>query len=485
VATDTIELKKHNEVYLKVICSDSTAEELSEYFTFMAPNYRFNPKYKARIWDGKIRLFNRRSRLIYIGLYEELAKFARERGYDFHIDELGGTTAYSLAEGEAYARSIKLPESMIPRPYQTESFVHCVRHGRSLFVSPTGSGKSLIIYMLLRHYNTKTLIIVDSLNLLNQMKSDFKEYGFNVDEMIHLISGGSDKWTDKPIVISTWQSAANMEAPWFQQFKLVIGDEAHRYKATSLKYILEAMTATPYRFGFTGSLDGSQTNQLVLEGLFGPYKKIKSTKDLMDEGYLSELEIKAITLTYTDEERKLHSKDKYEDELKFLYGHPKRNRFIENLALSLEGNSLVMFQRVEDHGIPLYEALRARAGQIPVYYVSGQTEKDDRESIRKIVNTHERSITVASVGTFSTGVNIPQLNNIIVAAPTKSVIRVLQTIGRGLRKTDTKTKCVVFDISDNLSWKKKINFTLKHFAERLKVYIKEDFKYKRYNVELK
>jgi superfamily II DNA or RNA helicase len=205
----------------------------------------------------------------------------------------------------------------------------------------------------------------------------------------------------------------------------------------------------------------------------------------MDEGYLSDLEIKAITLTYSDEERKLHSKDKYEDELKFLYSHPKRNRFIENLALSLEGNTLLMFQRVEGHGIPLYEALCARKGDIPVYYVSGKTEDEDREAVRKIVNTHDKSITVASVGTFATGVNIPNLNNIIVAAPTKSVIRVLQTMGRGLRKTDTKTKCVVFDISDNLSWKKKVNFTLKHFAERLKIYIKEEFKYKRYNVDFK
>jgi len=482
---DKITLTKYDEVYAKVICSDSAAEELSEYFTFMAPNYRFNPKYKARLWDGKIRLFNRRSRLIYLGLFEKIAEFCVERGYEYFVEGFGNTTEYSVAEALELITSLNLPESINSRSYQIESFVHCVRQGRSLFVSPTGSGKSLIIYFLLRHYNTKTLIVVDSLNLLKQMKSDFADYGMNVEEMVHLISGGVTKDTDKPIVISTWQSAANMLTPWFSQFKLVIGDEAHRYKATSLKHILESLTTCPYRFGLTGSLDGSQTNQLVLEGLFGPYKKIKSTKDLMDEGYLSDLEIKAITLTYSDEERKLHSKDKYEDELKFLYSHPKRNRFIENLALSLEGNTLLMFQRVEGHGIPLYEALRARAGDIPVYYVSGKTEDEDRETIRKIVNTHEKSITVASVGTFSTGVNIPNLNSIIVAAPTKSVIRVLQTMGRGLRKTDTKTKCVVFDISDNLSWKKKINFTLKHFAERLKIYIKEEFKYKRYNVDFK
>lgn len=481
---DRIEIKKYNDVYVKVICPDSTAQELSEYFTFMAPNYRFNPKYKARIWDGKIRLFNLRQRIIYAGLTTEIVKFATERGYDV-VEEVSNTTEYALTEGSDFIKTLHLPANIDSRSYQIESFVHCIRHSRALFVSPTGSGKSLIIYFLVRHYNTKTLIVVDSLNLLHQMKSDFKDYGFDVDANVHLVSAGENPITDKPITIITWQSAAKREAAWFQQFKLVIGDEAHRYKATSLKHIMEALTTCPYRFGLTGSLDGSQTNRLVLEGLFGPYKKIKSTKDLIDEGYLSDLEIKAIILNYSNEERKIHSKDNYQDELAFLYSHPRRNRFIENLALSLEGNTLLMFQRVDQHGIPLYDNLRNRDKTTPIYYVSGKTEDEDREMVRKIVNTHEKSITVASVGTFSTGVNIPNINNIIIAAPTKSVVRVLQTMGRGLRKTDTKTKCTVFDIADNLSWKKKVNYTLKHFGERLKIYMTEEFKYKKYNVELK
>jgi superfamily II DNA or RNA helicase len=317
------------------------------------------------------------------------------------------------------------------------------------------------------------------------MYSDFEEYGFDSEKHIHQISGGTDKISKKPILVSTWQSASKQPKEWFDQFDVVIGDEAHRYKANSLKKIMESSTSCEYRFGFTGSLDGSQSNQLTLEGLFGKHKQIKTTKDLINEGYISDVEIKILVLKYSEVERKNHSKDDYQTEIAFLYDHKGRNRFIENLALSLPGNTLLLFQRVEAHGIPLYENLSERSKKVPVYYVSGMIEGEDREQIRKIVNEHENSITVASVGTFSTGVNIPNINNIIVAAPTKSTIRILQTIGRGLRKTKTKTHCTVFDVVDNMQWKKRQNYTLKHYAERLRIYAKEQFNYKIYQVDLK
>jgi superfamily II DNA or RNA helicase len=122
---------------------------------------------------------------------------------------------------------------------------------------------------------------------------------------------------------------------------------------------------------------------------------------------------------------------------------------------------------------------------LPVYYVSGEVDGEDREEIRKIVNTHKKSITVASVGTFSKGVNIPNLHNIIVASPSKSQIRVLQSIGRGLRKTNSKLACEVYDLADDLSTSKKPNYTYKHFAERLQMYMAEDFPYKVYKIDLK
>jgi superfamily II DNA or RNA helicase len=371
------------------------------------------------------------------------------------------------------------------RDYQLESFVHCVRHRRSLFLSPTASGKSLIIYWLTRYYNRKTLIIVDSINLLNQLATNFRQYGLDdPDNSIHLISSGSKKNSKAPIYITTWQSATKQPKGWFEQFDVVIGDEAHRYKAKSLKHIMESLEHCKYRFGFTGSLDGMEVNQLTLEGLFGPTKQIVTTKDLIDQGHIADVEIKALILKYPDSIKKEHSKDDYETEISFLYSNEKRNKFIENLALSLKGNTILLFQRVDSHGIPLYDSLTKKAPDIPIYYVSGKVGGEDRERIRQIINTHERSIIVASTGVFSVGVDIPTINNIIIAAPTKSVIRVLQTIGRGLRKTKTKKSCIVFDIADDLRWKKRDNYTLKHFSERMKIYLGQKFKYKLYPIDL-
>ena len=276
-----------------------------------------------------------------------------------------------------------------------------------------------------------------------------------------------------------------MPEKWFSQFELVIGDEAHQFKATSLKKIMESLKSCQYRFGFTGSLDNSKCNKLTLEGLFGPYMKIKSTKDLIDEGHLSDITIKAIVLKYPDKICKQMTKTKYADELQFLYGNNARNNFIENLALSLEGNTLLLYQRVEDHGEPMYNRLLKRDTDMPVYYVSGKVKGEEREIIRNIVMKNKKSIVVASVGCFSVGVNIPNINNIIVSSPTKSVIRVLQTIGRGLRKTDDKYIFRLYDVADNLSWKSHKNYTLKHFQERIRIYNKEQFNYKLYYVSLK
>lgn len=478
-----IRLHKINEVYIRVECEDSIKMELTDNFTFLVPGYRFIPSYRNKIWDGKIRLFNPRYSRIYKGLYGEVEKFARKKGYSVvYEDNLDEKDAYSIQESKEFYTSLNLPTHFEHRDFQIESFAHCVKNQRALFVSPTGSGKSLIIYMLLRYYDTKTLIIVDSINLLLQMFADFKEYGYDSASNVHTISAGKDKYSNKTIIVSTWQSASRQPKDWFQQFNLVIGDEAHKYKAKELTKIMESLTDCRFRFGFTGSLDGTHTNKLVLQGLFGPYKQLVTTKQLQDEGTLAQLNIKCITLDYADEEKKLVSNLKYAEEVDFLFKHPKRNKFISNLALSLDGNTLLLFRHIA-HGEALYKYLQSKS-EHPVYYVSGKVKGDEREQIRKIVNENKRSITVASTGVFSTGTNIPNLSNIIFGSPTKSQILTLQSIGRGLRKTQSKQKCICFDISDNLQHRSKLNFTLKHFAERLKIYIKEQFKYQLYKVRL-
>ncbi len=485
-----IEVKPFNEVFVKVNCDPSEAQELSEHFTFEAPGAKFHPLVRNKVWDGKIRLFNTRNRLLYRGLVPYVEAYAHDNEYNCSVeDPISSQCEFSLKEANDFIATLSLPPKLESRDYQVESFVHCVRHNRALFISPTGSGKSLIIYLLTRYYNCKTLIIIDSLNLLKQMASDFADYGYDVSN-IHLISAGQDKTSKKPIFITTWQSAMKQPKAWFDQFKLVIGDEAHQYDAKCLKHIMESLTDCKYRFGFTGTLNGAKANKLVLEGLFGPYKKIVSTKELIDQGYLSKLKIKCIVLKYPDDIRKKLKKDmstaqsKYQTEIDFLYDNEKRNKFIKNLALSLKGNTLLLFQRIEQHGVPLYDAIKAES-KVPTYYVAGSVDSDEREEIRKIVNVHNTSICVASVGTFAKGVNIPRIHNIIMASPSKSQIRVLQSIGRGLRVSADKYICTLFDIADDLCWKNWHNYTYKHHAERIKMYVTEDFEYKLYPVEIK
>jgi superfamily II DNA or RNA helicase len=477
-----------NEVHMRVDAPEHVKMELSEHFTFLVPGYKFMPAYRNRIWDGKIRLFNARSGIIYRGLIDDIKRFA-DGQYDLVLDPaMEETTSFSLQEAKEFYKSLNLggPEGKTfeERGFQLESFVHCVRNNRALFVSPTGSGKSLMIYMLLRYYeDAKTLIIVDSVNLLLQMFSDFKEYGFDSESQVHTISAGKKKESDKRIIVSTWQSASRQPRSWFEQFDVVIGDEAHKFKAKELTKIMESLTDCKYRFGFTGSLDGTKTNKLVLQGLFGPHKQIVTTKELQDDGTLADLTIKCIMLEYNEEERKQILKSKYQQEIDFLNKHVKRNKFICNLALSLDGNTLLLFRNIETHGKVLHRYIEEKA-ECPVYYVSGEVKGDEREQIRQVVNTHEKSITVASLGVFSTGTNIPNIDNIIMASPTKSQIMLLQSIGRGLRKTDRKQHCTFFDIVDDLSRKTKQNYTMKHFSERMKIYIQQKFKYKLYKVKL-
>jgi superfamily II DNA or RNA helicase len=481
---DSLEISRHDEVHIKVRCEPSVAQELSEYFTFFVPGYKFMPAYKNKFWDGKIRLFNPLTCLIYTGLLPYIEKFCKERNYlldyidDFSCEE------FSLKEAKDFVNKIK--PTMQPRDYQLDAFVYAVRNRRALLLSPTASGKSFIIYLLTRYYNARTLIIVPTTSLVSQLASDFADYGFESDRYVHRIFAGQDKQTDKPVTISTWQSIYKLDKKYFEQFDVVIGDEAHLFKSASLASIMSRLHNCRYRFGFTGTLDGTQTHRLVLEGLFGVVKKVITTSELIEQKHLADFNIKAIVLKYPDEIKKMLKDASYQDEIDFIVRNDSRNKFIKNLALSLDnGNTLLLFQYVEKHGKVLYDMIKNDAGDRKVFFVSGEVDGEEREQIRKIVESEKNAIIVASYGTFSTGVNIRNLHNIIFSSPSKSRIRNLQSIGRGLRKSETKTSSTLYDIADDLTWKSKKNHTLLHFIERINIYNEEKFVYKIYTVGLK
>ena len=475
---------------MQIVCDASIRYELREFFTFKVPNSQFHPKVKAGIWDGNIRLFNAMTGLLYKGLEYHVRVFAKSREYEIIEEAPRPKTKISDEEIARFVEHIKLPFE--PRYYQIDAFRASLEDERSFQLCPTASGKSLIAYMLSRYYlpsciakNRKVLLIVPTVNLVEQMATDFEEYGAPKG-YVHKIRAGADKETESPVIVSTWQSLQKLPKKWFDKFELVIGDEGHLFQAKALKNIMEKLDKTRYRTAMSGTLHDLKVNKLVLEGLFGPIHKVISTKKLMAEKFLAELSINAIVLKYTDDECKLVSSlyNKYQEEVDWIVRHPRRLKYIAKLANTLEGNTLVLFQFVDKHGKPLVKEIQKIANGTDVHYIAGSVKAEDREAIRKSVSNGKSSITVASFGTFSTGANIPNLDNIIFASPSKSRIRVLQSIGRGLRTTDDKNSATLYDIADDLTHGKKENYTIKHFAERVRMYIDEGFKYRIYNVDL-
>jgi superfamily II DNA or RNA helicase len=378
------------------------------------------------------------------------------------------------------------------REYQIDAIHKAITNGRLLLLSPTGSGKSLILYSLIRwnhNRGRKQLVIVPTTSLVEQLYTDFEDYSsvnnWNVEKYCNKIYADYDKVNTFDVTISTWQSLQKLPKSFFEPYDCIFGDEAHSFKAKALTEIITKCVNSPYKVGATGTLDGTQTHKLVLEGLFGPVYKVTTTKTLIDNKQLADLKIFCIVLEYDEEVRKLAKKFSYQEEMDFLVTHYKRNKFIRNLTLNCKGNTLVLFQYVEKHGKILYEMVKEEASDNrKVFFIHGGTDTQDRESIRSIVEKETDAVIIASFGTFSAGVNIRNLHNVIFASPTKSRIRNLQSIGRGLRVSETKSACNLYDIGDDLSWKKNKNYTLQHLVERVKIYSEESFDYKLVKVPL-
>lgn len=482
-----IRLEKVNEAYIRVVSERNISQELSDYFTFYVPGYQFTPAYKSRYWDGKIRLLDLRTMLIYRGLIAYIEKFCEERKYTLDIDiELRTTKIFSLVEAKEFVDTLKLPHEV--RDYQLNSFVHAIRNKRLMLLSPTASGKSLIIYLIIRHLqieNSRGLLIVPTTSLVEQMYKDFEDYGYDSEQYCHRQYSGKEKHTNKFLTITTWQSIYKNPQEYFEQFDFVVGDEAHQFKAKSLATIMSGCTNAGYRIGCTGTLDGTQTHRLVLEGLFGPVFQATTTKELMDSKHLAEFKIKCLILKYPETVCKQSRDWDYNTEVDYIVLNKARNEFIKNLVLSLEGNTLILFQFVEKHGRDLHSLIKEHTKNRHVFFVYGGTDVEVRESIRSITEKEKDAIIVASYGTFSTGVNIRNLHNIVFASPSKSRIRNLQSIGRGLRIGDNKQEATLFDIADDFRIGKHTNYTLKHFVERVKIYDDEKFSYKFYNIDLK
>ena len=481
-------IQKSNEVFLKIEAEPHVYYELRDHFTFEVEGAKFMPQYRNKHWNGEIHLFDLRKKQIYVGLLDRIIAFCKRRDYQYKfVDNQYYGTPFEINEGISYAGVKDYMRSICchpPRKYQIQGVYDALRHNRKLLISPTASGKSLMIYSLVRYYigkGEKILLIVPTTSLVEQMYKDFQDYGWDAESFCHRIYSGKEKTNEYPVTITTWQSVYKLERSFFEDYNVIIGDEAHLFKSKSLVSIMTKLHHAKYRFGFTGTLDGTQTHKWVLEGLFGPAYKVTRTDELMKQGHLSQLDIQCLVLKHPPQKF-----DTYQDEIQYLIEHEQRTKFITNLTLDLKGNTLVLFSRVEAHGAVLYEKINTnKDSDRKVFFIHGGVDAEERELVREITETENNAIIVASYGTFSTGINIRSLHNVVFASPSKSRIRNLQSIGRVLRKSTNKVKAILYDIADDCTHNSRRNYTLNHFIERIKIYNEENFNYEIITIQLK
>lgn len=489
-----MKIEKVNESHLRVFASREVQQEIKDFFTFKAPGYRFHPKYKAKLWDGNISLYNMQTCKLPLGLHDLLLTYASKT--ETEVEYIGPKIEeddISIEQVQSFVDSLNLSngagERIEAKDYQVEAVWKSLRKRRLCLSMPTGSGKSLTIYIIIRwllSHEKRICLIVPSQSLVRQMLSDFIEYslinGFEIDDLTTLLYSGQEKNFEPPILISTWQSLAKMTklkhgVSVINSYDGIIVDEAHTAKGTELQKILELADDVPYKIGTTGTVDKEKINELTIIGSLGPVEKIITTKELMDSGSLSEMIIKAVILQYNEETSKKVKAFSYDEEKAFICSNEKRNKIISTIALNNSGTTMILCSNIETHLIPLLEMIKQKAKPLnrEVFAIHGGVSVDERERIRQYAIKTPGVILVCSYQTCQAGINIPNIENVVFASPSKSMIRVLQSIGRGLRKSSDKDMMTLYDIVDDLRYKKYENTVFKHFLERMKIYRSEKF----------
>ena len=505
-----VHLEYINEVYIRVNTSTSILLELASIFEYKIENAAYNPLVKRRLWNGMVTLVNRQTGMCLSGLTQRIKKYCDNSGYTITFDNELYYDNISKIEFDNHIKSLNIPEKYVIRDYQYDAALKSIKSRRRLLLSPVNSGKTLISYLITSWYEKqglKTLYIVPTIGLINQFVEDMRSFGYK--GTISTSTNGLDKSNDiqSMYTICTWQALnsgkskfknksnpTKMPSEWYSQFGVVVGDEAHQHAANAVKQCIESLVNCKYRFGMTGSLSDKPLIDMTIEGLFGPQYKTTTTKEMIYNKYSSKLKIKCIILKYDDNiSKKIHDKyyskedlvKKYHDEIQFLINCKERNSFISNLSKSLKGNKIIFFKNRE-HGIKIKELLDD--SKDPVYFIDGTIENEIRDEIRSKLKIEDKNSTlISSIGTTATGISISTLEHMIAAAPSKSRIKVVQSIGRMLRTDKIKEKegAVLYDIVDNISYQGKENYTLDHFRERIKIYKQEKYDYKIYNVSIK
>lgn len=476
-----ITLKQLNAVFYHIDADRDILIQLDRELSYYFPGYRFSQKYKSGMWDGKIHLFNLNSNLIPVGFKFFLEQRFKDQIIEIENNDLIKPHPLSKEEIKDIYHKIPLKDEFKPRDYQKIGFYYSLRDQRKVLVSATGSGKSLMIYLIVRglllsNQIKKALIIVPKINLVDQMFSDFLDYAPdpNFRFSLHKIKGKGTRNDLSSINISTWQSIYRENSTWFHQFDFVLGDECHLFKARSLRGIMSKLINSHYRIATTGTLENTEINKLEISAMFGDIIRLSKASDLIEKGVLSNLNVDVKILKFGDDVKRVPRR--YHDEVEFILGNEQRMNRIVSDVLSLDGNTIVMFRFIE-HGKRLFERLKEKNGSDKTFFIDGSVTSKRRNQIREIFEKSDGNILVASVGTVAEGMNIKRLHNAVLASPLKSYVKVIQSIGRILRTHDEKSVARWIDYVDDLRFNGRMNYALKHGLERIEMYKEENYPY--------
>lgn len=479
-----IVISRFNDTYSRVIADTSIKMEIGDYFCFEVENSKFHPKVKGGIWDGLIRLFATRTGDLPAGLTPNLVKWALKQGYTVD-DQTEVSNNFDSAGFETWLESTEVfskGQPIKPHWYQRDAVRHILDKSRALIQLPTSAGKSLVIglfskYFFDHHNPGKVLVIVPTVALVKQMKDDLLDYQLFEDRDILCIKSGTERDSNSKIYISTWQTACKQGPEWYNQFNALLTDEVHLGSGPTLSKICQGMTDCKYKAGLTGTLKDAKASLMQLIGLYGQVFKPTTTKELMNSGQITPLDIKPVHITYPRVDLKKLGKLSYHDEIKWIITNKERNRFLCKLAAaSTEMNTILLFKH-KSHGLELFRQINnlVAGTNRNVHHIDGDVKVVIREELRDIIENDKGAIVVASYGTMSTGVSIKNLHRAISAHPVKSKIINLQSIGRILRKHDSKSKAQWFDLIDDLRYKNRKNFAYDHGIIRLRLYARENF----------
>lgn len=485
---------QHDNTFIKVDCDKEAALLIKERFSSMSPGAKFSQKFKDHLWDGKVSMFKLTNYLLPAGLKGILFDFLEENDVQYTDNtrpEINNISDEFLSQ---LYDAVVTNKDKTPRDYQHIAIKELLTNKKGVIEYGTGAGKSCIIYVIIRYLlaiGKRTAIIVPNVSLVRQMKNEFVEYGWSAcDDFVTLMGDGLVPDESKPVLISTFQSLINQPDSMIASYGAVIVDEVHRAKSKSIKTILEKMPNADYRMGVTGTLpdeegeddcDGDmKLDYFTIVGYIGICLAEKSTSELMDEGFLTRVNIINLVLKYPEDICKKNAYRPYVEEVLTIMEYGDRNKIFDIVFNQAPDghNSLILVNKLGHVDLIKNYLDSFIDKKYSIHVITGKVKGKKRDSIISTLESSGNNILVATYGTMSTGVNVRRLHNVFLASNAKKKYRVLQALGRGVRKHEDKEVMVLFDIVDDLrhvtkGGNIKLNYSYKQYLARRELYDKQ------------